>query len=396
MLVLLRERWAVGPMMRVRGRHPGTGARRARRPRPGRSWSSIGPNGAGKSTLLRALAGLEPGRVRVGERRLDRPRRSPERRVGYVFQDQSLFPHLSALDNVAFGPRSAGSQPREADGTRARWLERFGIGELADRRPRELSGGQAQRVAIARALATDPDVLLLDEPFAGLDVVGAMALRIELGRHLRDFAGIALLVTHDALDALTLADRVLVLDEGRIAQVGPPAEVAARPRTAHVARLVGLNLVARRCDELVAPSPPTRSSVSLAEPERLRPPALAAARCASVARRTATPYDCWCTPVPTCSPTSLRGRGHELGPAPGPGGLAVGQGHRREHGYREAETTGAIHARHEPHAPGQAPTATSPSSWCGSPRPPPWQPAAGSAAATRTTPTAWPSTRCAR
>ena len=145
------------------------------------------------------------------------------------------------------------------------WLERFGIGELAARRPRELSGGQAQRVAIARALATDPDVLLLDEPFTGLDVSAQMALRVELGRHLRDFAGIALLVTHDAIDALTLADRVLVLDGGRVAQVGRPAEVAAEPRTSHVARLVGLNLVADG-DDLLA-FPPDSVVVSLNEPE---------------------------------------------------------------------------------------------------------------------------------
>ena len=224
----------------------------------------IGPNGAGKSTLLRAVAGLEPGRVRVGDHDwtdLDVPRR----RVGYVFQDQSLFPHLSAQDNVAFGPRARGRSRREADAVAREWLERFGIGELAARRPRELSGGQAQRVAIARALATDPDVLLLDEPFTGLDVSAQMALRVELGRHLRDFAGIALLVTHDAIDALTLADRVLVLDGGRVAQVGRPAEVAAEPRTAHVARLVGLNLVADG-DDLLA-FPPDSVVVSLNEPE---------------------------------------------------------------------------------------------------------------------------------
>lgn len=224
----------------------------------------IGPNGAGKSTLLRAIAGLEPAGVQVGGddwSDLDVPRR----RVGYVFQDQSLFPHLSALDNVAFGPRARGRDRRRADDAARDWLERFGIADLAHRKPRELSGGQAQRVAIARALATDPDVLLLDEPFTGLDVSVQMALRIELGRHLRDFPGVALLVTHDAIDALTLADRVLVLDDGRVAQVGPPAEVAAGPRTAHVARLVGLNLVPDG-DDLIT-FPPDAVTVSLTEPE---------------------------------------------------------------------------------------------------------------------------------
>lgn len=224
----------------------------------------IGPNGAGKSTLLRAIAGLEPGRVRVGDDDWT-DREVPRRRVGYVFQDQSLFPHLSALDNVAFGPRARGRSRREADAAARAWLERFGIADLGGRRPRELSGGQAQRVAIARALATDPDVLLLDEPFTGLDVSAQMALRIELGEHLRDFAGVTLLVTHDAIDAVTLADRVLVLDEGRVAQVGPPAEVAAEPRTPHVARLVGLNLVPDG-DELIAFTPDA-VTVSLSEPE---------------------------------------------------------------------------------------------------------------------------------
>ncbi len=223
----------------------------------------IGPNGAGKSTLLQAIAGLAPGRVSVeGEEWTDLD--VPQRRVGYVFQDQSLFPHLTALDNVTFGPRARGRSRAAAEAVARDWLERFGIADLADRRPRELSGGQAQRVAIARALATDPAVLLLDEPFSGLDVSVQMALRLELGRHLRDFPGIALLVTHDAIDALTLADRVLVLDAGQVAQVGPPAEVAAEPRTPHVARLVGLNLVEDGRDLMAFT--PDAVVVSLAEP----------------------------------------------------------------------------------------------------------------------------------
>jgi molybdate transport system ATP-binding protein len=233
--------------------------------RPGEVLAIIGPNGAGKSTLLHALAGLVAveGHARLrGTDLLTVPVR--ERRVGLVFQGQLLFPHLSALDNVAFGPRSRGADRTSAEKVAKDWLERFRIGDLAHRKPRELSGGQAQRVAIARALATDPEVLLLDEPFTGLDVSVQMALRIELGQHLRDFPGIALLVTHDAIDALTLADRVLVLDEGRVAQVGPPAQVAAEPRTPHVARLVGLNLVPDG-DDLIAFTPDT-VVVSLAEP----------------------------------------------------------------------------------------------------------------------------------
>ena len=204
----------------------------------------IGPNGAGKSTLVRSLAGLEDA---TGHAVLDGVdllgRRTVDRRVGLVFQDRLLFPHLSARDNVAFGPRSRGARRRAASRVAQDWLERLAVGDLADRRPGELSGGQAQRVAIARALAADPALLLLDEPFSGLDVGVAARLRVELTRHLTDFGGVTLLVTHDPLDALTLADTVLVLDEGRVAQTGPPRDVAARPLTAHVARLVGLNVV---------------------------------------------------------------------------------------------------------------------------------------------------------
>ena len=225
----------------------------------------IGPNGAGKTTLLRVLAGLiTPGAEVVvgGEAWTGRPVR--ERSVGFVFQDQSLFPHLSARDNVAFGPRSRGVPRTRAAATADDWLDRFGIGTLKDRRPGALSGGQAQRVAIARALATEPALLLLDEPFAGLDVGVATALRLEVARHLASYAGIALLVTHDALDALTLADTLVVLDQGRVAQTGPPAEVAARPVTEHVARLVGLNVI-REGDTFTAFSP-TVVTVSLDEP----------------------------------------------------------------------------------------------------------------------------------
>ncbi|MGZ8750476.1 MAG: sulfate/molybdate ABC transporter ATP-binding protein [Pseudonocardia sp.] len=206
----------------------------------------IGPNGAGKTTLLRALAGLVPmtGTIEVdGASWTVPPRLVRDRNVGLVFQDQLLVPHLSVVDNVAFGLRARGTTRARADATAREWLARFGIADLADRTPGQLSGGQAQRVAIARALAPAPALLLLDEPFAGLDVGVATALRIELARHLASYDGITLLVTHDALDALTLADSVLVVDEGRVAQSGTPQDVAARPRTGHVARLVGLNVI---------------------------------------------------------------------------------------------------------------------------------------------------------
>ncbi|KAA1427333.1 ABC transporter ATP-binding protein [Nocardioides antri] len=222
---------------------------------PGDVIALVGPNGAGKSSFVHALAGLQhaEGSALLGGR--DLLALAPqEREVGVVFQDQRLFPHLSALDNVAFGPRSRGEPKHSARAAARTWLERLGVAELADRKPAQLSGGQAQRVAIARALVTDPDLLLLDEPFTGLDVGVAATLRIELGKHLADFRGITLLVTHDALDALTLATTVVVLDSGRVAQVGTPAEVAAQPLTEHVARLVGLNVL-RDGDRLRAFSP---------------------------------------------------------------------------------------------------------------------------------------------
>ena len=233
---------------------------------PGEIVAVIGPNGAGKSTLVRALAGLVPatGHARLdGTDLLTLPVR--ERRVGLVFQDKMLFPHLSARANVAFGPRSRGVPRRTAEATAQDWLDRLGIGDLAGRKPRQLSGGQAQRVAIARALAADPRLLLLDEPMAGLDVAVATALRLELARHLHDYDGVTLLVTHDAIDALTIATRVLVVDGGRVAQFGTPLEVAQQPATDHVARLVGLNVL--RDGERFRAFSPTAVNVDLHEPD---------------------------------------------------------------------------------------------------------------------------------
>jgi molybdate transport system ATP-binding protein len=231
----------------------------------------IGPNGAGKTTLLTALAGLVEmsGSVEVAGRSwTDPPVEVRERRVGWVVQGQALFPHLSARENVAFGLRARGVRRAEAAERAQAWLDRLGVGALAGRRPGALSGGQAQRVTIARALVTEPDLLLLDEPFSGLDVGVAATLRIELSNHLADFTGVTLMVTHDALDALTLAQRVVVLDDGRVAQTGTPSDVAAHPRTDHVARLVGLNVLSgpdgftafRPQDVTVSTSPPEGSA----------------------------------------------------------------------------------------------------------------------------------------
>ena len=209
----------------------------------------LGPNGAGKSTALRALAGLLPitgGRIEVGGVTVadDGVHRPPyERPIGVVFQDYLLFPHLSVLDNVAFGPRTRGHSRHAARRIAAEWLERMAISELASARPRSISGGQAQRVALARALATAPQLLLLDEPLAALDARTRLVVRSELRRHLADYSGAAVLVTHDPVDASVLADRLMVIEGGREVQSGSPAEVARRPRTDYVARLVGLNLL---------------------------------------------------------------------------------------------------------------------------------------------------------
>jgi molybdate transport system ATP-binding protein len=227
----------------------------------------IGPNGAGKTTLLSALAGLvaHEGSVSVNGRSWsDPPLEVRRRRVGLVFQDQRLFPHLSALENVAFAARARGVAKADAQRRAREWLERCGVGELAERRPESISGGQAQRVAIARALAGDPVLLLLDEPFSSLDVSVASALRLELADHLAAYDGITVMVTHDAIDALTLADRVVVLDSGEVAQIGTPLEVAGQPRTEHVARLVGLNVL-REGERFMAFSPAV-VTVSLREP----------------------------------------------------------------------------------------------------------------------------------
>ncbi|SEU22279.1 ABC transporter ATP-binding protein [Nonomuraea wenchangensis] len=204
----------------------------------------LGPNGAGKTTALRALAGLTG--LSEGEIVLDgRPLHTlaaEQRPIGMVFQDYLLFPHLSALDNVAFGPRCQGVPKAEARRAAAALLERVGLADRAAARPRELSGGQAQRVALARALAVRPELLLLDEPLAALDAHTRLEIRSQLRRHLADFDGATVLVTHDPLDAMVLADRLIVIEGGTIVQQGTPAEVARRPRTDYVARLVGLNL----------------------------------------------------------------------------------------------------------------------------------------------------------
>jgi molybdate transport system ATP-binding protein len=231
---------------------------------PGEVVAVLGENGAGKSTLLHVVCGLvrpDTGRVRVDGRVVVDTAEGvwvpPHRRRAVLLaQDPALFPHLTAEQNVAFGPRSRGISRRAARAIASEWLDAVAAGDLADRRPAALSGGQAQRVAIARALATDPAVLLLDEPLSAVDAALAPTLRRLLGRVVRDSGRTVLLATHEILDALALADRVIVLEAGRIVEDGPARQVLGRPRTTFAARLAGVNILHGRAtaDGLITPA----------------------------------------------------------------------------------------------------------------------------------------------
>ncbi len=211
----------------------------------------LGPNGAGKSTLLSVLAGIlrpDTGRAVLDGRVLyDQGSRRDvwvppyARGVALLAQDPLLFPHLSVLDNVAFGPRASGLRTRPARAAARVWLDDVGVADLADRKPAQLSGGQAQRVAIARALAAKPRLLLLDEPMAALDVGAAPLLRRVLRQVLADRA--AVIVTHDLLDALLLTSRVIVIDQGRVIESGDTQDVIRHPRSPFTARIAGVNFV---------------------------------------------------------------------------------------------------------------------------------------------------------
>jgi molybdate transport system ATP-binding protein len=218
----------------------------------GETVALLGPNGAGKSTVLAVTSGLlrpDRGHVTLDGRELTsrggegREVHVPphNRHIALLAQEPLLFPHLTILDNVAFGPRSAGSSRGASREAAGHWLREVDLEPLADRHPAQLSGGQAQRAAVARALAADPKLLLLDEPLAALDVAVTPALRQTLRRVLADRT--VVMVTHDVLDALLLADRVVVLEEGAIAEQGRCSDVLSQPRSAFGARIAGLNMV---------------------------------------------------------------------------------------------------------------------------------------------------------
>jgi molybdate transport system ATP-binding protein len=216
----------------------------------GTTLALVGESGAGKSTVLRLLAGLDHpdrGRVEVdgaawfgGDR--SRPTPAWERPVGYVPQDHVLLPHLSVAENVAFGLRRQGLASRAVDARVRAMLDRLGIESLAARRPRELSGGQSQRVALARALVLDPDVLLLDEPLASVDLATRRVMRAELRRLLAGSRQATVLVTHAPMEAVALGDRILVLEDGRASQEGTSGELLRHPKSPYVAEFVGVNL----------------------------------------------------------------------------------------------------------------------------------------------------------
>lgn len=215
---------------------------------PGETVAVMGRSGAGKSTLLTALAGLTPldgGEIAVDGRVLDRPprlRTAPMHRgIVLLGQDARLFPHLTARENVAFGPRSAGISASVARSRADEWLDRVGLPSAGDRRPAQLSGGEQQRVAVARALAAGPRVILLDEPLVALDAVTASEIRSMLRECLAGLTTIA--VTHDAVDAAALADRLVIVERGTVTQDGTVRAVLAAPATAVAAKIAGLERV---------------------------------------------------------------------------------------------------------------------------------------------------------
>lgn len=218
---------------------------------PDQTVAILGPNGAGKSTIVAALAGLlriGDGEISLGGRMLDSPKTkvfvSPEvRGVGVVFQNYLLFERMTVAENVGFGPACSGLASEERERLVSSLLQRFELASLGERRAGELSGGEAQRVALARALASEPRLLVLDEPTASLDATARTEVRRRLVDDLASFPGPRLLITHDPLEAFLLADVIYVVEKGRVTQSGTVDEIRLRPKTSYAADLVGSNLV---------------------------------------------------------------------------------------------------------------------------------------------------------
>lgn len=218
---------------------------------PGRTAALLGPNGAGKSTAVACIAGLRPiddGQIVLAGEPLDDPGSDlfvpPEaRRVGVVFQDYLLFPHLTVFENIAFGLRARGVRRGDLAARVEQFMEKVGLSGLGDRMPDRLSGGQSQRVALARALIIEPKLLLLDEPLSALDVTTRAQLRRSLAEHLEEFRGPRLLITHDPTEAFLLADQIHVVEGGVITQTGSPNDIRLKPRTSYAADLAGANLI---------------------------------------------------------------------------------------------------------------------------------------------------------
>lgn len=230
----------------------------------------LGPSGSGKSTILRLIAGLEPvdaGEIRIGEEILSTPSRTvpaEARRVGMVFQDYSLFPHLSAAANVAFGLDALGRADRDREALR--WLDCVGLGHRAAAYPHELSGGEQQRVALARALAPRPRAVLLDEPFSGLDPVLRDELRAMTLSALQEARATTFFVTHDAEEALQVADRLAILKSGRLLQEAAPRDAYDQPVSHDVAAALGpVNVFDGRCEGGGVTTPFGRVAANLPE-----------------------------------------------------------------------------------------------------------------------------------
>ena len=241
----------------------------------GEFFTLLGPSGCGKTTLLRVAAGLEApeaGRVRIDGR--DVTDVSPgERDVAMVFQSYALYPHMTVAENVSIGLTLRGVARAEAEARAREAAGMLGIGDLLDRLPATLSGGQRQRVALARAVVRRPKVFLLDEPLSNLDASLRDRTRAELRLLFRRVRGTVLYVTHDQVEAMTMSDRVAVLHEGTLQQVGSPAEVYARPRTAFVAEFIGAHRMNLCPIGPGGPAPPEGASTWGIRPEHVRMPA---------------------------------------------------------------------------------------------------------------------------